>query len=222
MFAVPAVSELTPWIVAVVIGSAFLGLWFAWGVYTRLERWWRFNKYRYQNEGVRFVATRRNALKLGAGLVVGGAAIRYWPAVSSELPSAEAVANGSVVSAGTPATPDPYVQTFNGAVVERIEFDKDGSMAVTMADSHGADGFGVWHASDDEQAQDPVANYGLGIGTSELPRYGGSVTINITKQLANSAGSYPSNEFVLIAIRGFVQWEPVGRVRFSVPEALMP
>lgn len=117
---------------------------------------------------------------------------------------------------------NPWDQTFNSPLVDRIQFDDDGAMHVTFAPNHGLDSFGVWHATDDWNDRDPVYQH-QPYGGQEMPRYSGTVTVNIGAELRNISANFPSNKFKLIGLARFsLRWEHDGKVKFFVPKALMP
>lgn len=212
------------------LGIILILLWVGWAVYRRLYRWYVLTKPRVKEDGVRYFATRRNVIRGAGFFLLTGLTVRYSSELKNSAPQvgnvtsfedAEGLVSG--VADGLFQKQDPWHQRFNSDIVEEIRFSEDGRMFVTMAEAHGADGFGIWHVSDNERQRGSIAGYGRGFFSEGLPRYGGTVSLNLGSALESSAGNYPSNRFKLIAVtvNGLIE-DPVGQVRFVVPQELMP
>lgn len=129
---------------------------------------------------------------------------------------------GGVYTDVTPLNDDSYNQSFlSSSIVDEIHFDEDGTMDIVLSDNHNAVCFAIWHNSDDTKNRDPLINYGCSTDLRNLPRYGGTVRIDISGSITNSETNFPSNKFKLIGFDRELFGEPVGRVTFRVPDELL-
>lgn len=163
--------------------------------------------------------TRRGVLTFAAGLSIGGFGLA---AATDNLPNG---LNSTVENASDALSLDRdlWDQEFTSHIVARIEFERDGTMHVTLAETHGLDGFAIWHAADDIETREPIASKGMGIGAEEFPRFSGVITLNIANALASHGVEFPSNQFRLVGLTGaYLAPNVEGKLLFKVPHELMP
>lgn len=117
---------------------------------------------------------------------------------------------------------DGYQQTFRLGIVSEISFEEDGMMSITFREDHGSACFAIWHASDDVERTNPILNYGCGPQYQEMPRYGGTVSVDLVDAIRSSNAKFPTRAFKLLGFNQRLFGNTTGKVRFRVPEDLMP